>query len=203
MGSMVHAGCTSKLSIRDLPRIEYRTNLITSPDQYDILTCEGSKNVSRSTPGIVGNNQAQWYYPAGFTHPQHQHHHQAKVGYIGGTYMNGYYAQPQPQPQYYTTTITCMVEDELWLGQVRRCLSTLSISLSCHQSQAIGFPQASFTKPNSTHPISGLNKLNLMRHTCIHNLVTLFDISVMASCAHDVLVAMRLGVVVEHLSSCY
>ncbi|KAF3524809.1 hypothetical protein F2Q69_00049053 [Brassica cretica] len=35
-----------------------------------------------------------------------------KVGYIGGTYMNGYYAQPQPQPQYYTTTITCMVEDE-------------------------------------------------------------------------------------------
>ncbi|CAN6934731.1 unnamed protein product [Brassica oleracea] len=79
-----------------------------------------------------------------------------KVGYIGGTYMNGYYAQPQPQPQYYTTTITCMVEDELWLGQVRRCLSTLSISLSCHQSQAIGFPQASFTKPNSTHPISGI-----------------------------------------------
>ncbi|CAF2058699.1 BnaC06g15400D [Brassica napus] len=36
-----------------------------------------------------------------------------KVGYIGGTYMNGYYAQPQPQPQYYTTTITCMVEDDL------------------------------------------------------------------------------------------
>ncbi|KAF8045522.1 hypothetical protein N665_4760s0001 [Sinapis alba] len=81
---------------------------------------QGSKNVSRAPSEHVGNNQAQWYYPAGFTHQQHQlqqqHHHQLipfygypssyvapnmtfnqKVGYVGGTYMNGYYAQPQPQ----------------------------------------------------------------------------------------------------------
>ncbi|KAG2325732.1 hypothetical protein Bca52824_008460 [Brassica carinata] len=122
--------------------------------------------------GHVGNNQAQWYYPAGFTHQQ-QRHHQAfpfygypssyvapnmtfnqKVGYVGGTYMNGYYAQPQPplprQPQYHQHHMYgggrngCgKPDDDAFL----RCLSLSSIS--GHR-----FPSAFFTKHIPTHPIS-------------------------------------------------
>ncbi|CAN6837534.1 unnamed protein product [Brassica oleracea] len=143
---------------------------------------EGSKNVSRATSGHVGNNQAQWYYPAGFTHQQHQlqrqhHHHQAvpfygyassyvppnmtfnqKVGYVGGTYMNGYYAQPQPQPlpqlQYY--------HQHHMYGGGRVMVATsppmmpLYTVYPYHQSPATGFPQPSFTKHIPTHPISGI-----------------------------------------------
>ncbi|KAH0928542.1 hypothetical protein HID58_014269 [Brassica napus] len=124
---------------------------------------QGSKNVSRATSGHVGNNQAQWYYPAGFTHQQHQHqhqlqrqhNHQAKVGYVGGTYMNGYYAQPQPQPlpqpQYY--------HHMYGGGRVMVAASPTMMPLYTvypyHQSPAIGFPQPSFTKHIPTHHISG------------------------------------------------
>ncbi|CAF1931782.1 unnamed protein product, partial [Brassica oleracea] len=138
-----------------------------------------------ATPGHVGKNQAQWYYPAGFTHQQHQHHHQAvpfyiwvnyfqflrmifhtyetnlclmvfndqKVGYIRGTYMNGYYAQPQPQPLYYN-------HHHLYGGGRDMVGASPMMPLYTfypyHQSQAIGFTQPSFTKPISTHPISGI-----------------------------------------------
>ncbi|KAL0724887.1 hypothetical protein Bca4012_039486 [Brassica carinata] len=147
-----------------------RSPTMASPQQ-------GPKNVSRAKPGHVGNNQAQWYYPAGFTHQQHQlqqqHHHQAvpfygypssnrapnmtfnqsqKVGYFGGTYMNGYYAQPQPQPQYYN--------HHHMYGGGRVMVGTspmmpLYTVYPYHQSQAIGFPQPFLTKPIYTHPISG------------------------------------------------
>ncbi|KAG2324996.1 hypothetical protein Bca52824_007724 [Brassica carinata] len=148
-----------------------RSPTMASPQQGS------SKNVSRAKPGHVGNNQAQWYYPAGFTHQQHQlqqqHHHQAvpfygypssnrapnmtfnqsqKVGYFGGTYMNGYYAQPQPQPQYYN--------HHHMYGGGRVMVGTspmmpLYTVYPYHQSQAIGFPQPFLTKPIYTHPISG------------------------------------------------
>ncbi|CAN6891261.1 unnamed protein product, partial [Brassica oleracea var. botrytis] len=135
-----------------------------------------------ATPGHVGKNQAQWYYPAGFTHQQHQHHQQAvpfyiwfglilnyrhpssyvaptpehdlqSIGYIGGTYMNGYYAQPQPQPLYYN-------HHHLYGGGRVMVGASPMMPLYTfypyHQSQAIGFTQPSFTKPISTHPISGI-----------------------------------------------
>ncbi|CAH8381612.1 unnamed protein product [Eruca vesicaria subsp. sativa] len=150
-----------------------RSPTVASPQQ-------GSKHVSRPTSGHVGNNQAQWYYPAGFTHQQHQqhHHHQTvpfygypssyvspnmafnhqKVGYVGGTYMNGYYAQPQslplPQPQYY--------QHHHMYGGGRVMVGAspmmpLHTVYPYHQSHAIGFPQPSYTKPLSfsTPPMSG------------------------------------------------
>ncbi|WZZ52474.1 hypothetical protein YC2023_052581 [Brassica napus] len=115
---------------------------------------EGSKNVSRATSGHVGNNQAQWYassyVPPNMTFNQ-------KVGYVGGTYMNGYYAQPQPQPlpqlQYY--------HQHHMYGGGRVMVATsppmmpLYTVYPYHQSPATGFPQPSFTKHIPTHPISG------------------------------------------------
>ncbi|KAF3584204.1 hypothetical protein F2Q69_00030869 [Brassica cretica] len=76
-----------------------------------------------------------------------------KVGYIGGTYMNGYYAQPQPQPLYYN-------HHHLYGGGRVMVGASPMMPLYTfypyHQSQAIGFTQPSFTKPISTHPISGI-----------------------------------------------
>ncbi|KAL0756070.1 hypothetical protein Bca101_093738 [Brassica carinata] len=142
-----------------------RSPLVASPQQ-------GSKHVGRPMSGQVGNNQAQWYYPAGFAHQRHQqHHHQTvpfygypssyvapnmtfnqKVGYVGGTYMNGYYAQPQPQslplpqPQYY--------HHHHMYGGGRVMVGAnpmmpLYTVYPYHQSHAIGFPQPSYTKPIS------------------------------------------------------
>ncbi|KAJ0245748.1 RNA-binding protein ARP1 [Hirschfeldia incana] len=134
---------------------------------------QGSKKVSRATSGHVGNNQSQWYYPAGFTHQQ-QHHHQAvpfygypssyvapnmtfnqKVGYVGGTYMNGYYAQPQhlPQPQYYHQNH--MYGGGRVMVAASPTIMPLYTVYPYHQSPAISFPQPSFTKHIPTHPISG------------------------------------------------
>ncbi|KAL0706958.1 hypothetical protein Bca4012_073384 [Brassica carinata] len=76
-----------------------------------------------------------------------------KVGYIRGTYMNGYYAQPQPQPLYYN-------HHHLYGGGRDMVGASPMMPLYTfypyHQSQAIGFTQPSFTKPISTHPISGI-----------------------------------------------
>ncbi|KAF3535376.1 hypothetical protein F2Q69_00023496 [Brassica cretica] len=72
-----------------------------------------------------------------------------KVGYIGGTYMNGYYAQPQPQPLYYNH------HHMYGGGRVMVGASPmmpLYTFYPYHQSQATGFTQPSFTKPISTHP---------------------------------------------------
>ncbi|XP_024013500.1 probable RNA-binding protein ARP1 isoform X2 [Eutrema salsugineum] len=151
-----------------------RSPSMASPDQ-------GSKSMSRATSANVGN-QAQWYYPAGFTHQQQhqlqqqQLHHQIqavpfygypssyvapnmaynqKVGYVGGSYMNGYYAQPQsqPQPQYY--------QQHHMYGGGRVVVGASPVMplytvYPYHQTQAIGFPQPSFSKPHSfsTPPIS-------------------------------------------------
>lgn len=79
-----------------------------------------------------------------------------KVGYVGGTYMNGYYAQPQPQPlpqpQYY--------HHMYGGGRVMVAASPTMMPLYTvypyHQSPAIGFPQPSFTKHIPTHHISGI-----------------------------------------------
>ena len=75
-----------------------------------------------------------------------------KVGYVGGTYMNGYYAQPQPQslplpqPQYY--------HHHHMYGGGRVMVGAnpmmpLYTVYPYHQSHAIGFPQPSYTKPIS------------------------------------------------------
>ncbi|KAJ0255355.1 hypothetical protein HA466_0101180 [Hirschfeldia incana] len=74
-----------------------------------------------------------------------------RVGYVGGTYMNGYYAQPQPQSQY---------NHHHMYGGGRVMVGTgpmmpLYTVYPYHQSQAIGFPQPSLTKHIYTHPISG------------------------------------------------
>ncbi|CAA7050760.1 unnamed protein product [Microthlaspi erraticum] len=141
---------------------------------------QGSKSVSRVTSAHVGNNQAQWYYPVGYTHQHHQlqqqHlHHQAvpfygypssyvapnmtfnqKVGYVGGTYMNGYYAQPQPQPQpQYYHHHHMYGGGRVMVGASP--MMPLYTVYPYHQSQAIGFPQPTFSKPLSfsTPPISG------------------------------------------------
>ncbi|XP_048613447.1 uncharacterized protein LOC125587262 [Brassica napus] len=80
-----------------------------------------------------------------------------KVGYIRGTYMNGYYAQPQPQPLYYN-------HHHLYGGGRDMVGASPMMPLYTfypyHQSQAIGFTQPSFTKPISTHPISGRNLID-------------------------------------------
>ncbi|EOA24718.1 hypothetical protein CARUB_v10017996mg [Capsella rubella] len=132
------------------------------------------KNGNRATPSLVGN-QAQWYYPAGYTHHQHQPHpqqlHQAvpyygypstyvapnmtfnqKVGYVGGTYMNGHYAQMQPQPQYYHHHMYSGGRVMVGASPVVPFYTVYPY----HQSQAIGFPPPSFSKPlsYSTPPIS-------------------------------------------------
>ncbi|KFK34718.1 hypothetical protein AALP_AA5G183100 [Arabis alpina] len=146
-----------------------RSPTMASPQQ-------GSKIVSRATSANVGNNQAhqQWYYPAGYTHQHHQlqqqHHHQAVPFYgypssymdmnfnqkVGGTYMNGYYVQPQPQlqPQYY--------QHQHMYGGGRVMVGAspmmpLYTLYPYHQSQVIGFPPPSFSKPISFSlpPISG------------------------------------------------
>ncbi|KAF8093709.1 hypothetical protein N665_0379s0003 [Sinapis alba] len=137
---------------------------------------QGSKNVSRATSGHVGNNQAQWYYPARFTNQQHhlqQHqHHQAvpffghpssyiapnmtfnqKVGYVGGTYMK-YYAQPQPLPQMQYYQHNYMYGGGRVMVGASPMMPLYTV-YPYHQSQAIGFPQPSFAKPISTHPTSG------------------------------------------------
>ncbi|XP_010516016.1 PREDICTED: probable RNA-binding protein ARP1 [Camelina sativa] len=152
---------------------------------------QGQKNGNRATPPHVGN-QAQWYYPAGFTHHQHQlqqqQHHQAvpyygypstyvapnmttfnqKVGYVGGTYMNGHYAQmqPQPQPQYY--------QHHMYGGGRVMVGASPMVPLYTvypyHQSQAIGFPPPSFSKPlsYSTPPISGTVGGDSIQKKAIH-----------------------------------
>ncbi|KAF8117402.1 hypothetical protein N665_0011s0118 [Sinapis alba] len=134
---------------------------------------QGSKNVSRAPSEHVGNNQTQRYYPAGFTHQQHQlqqqHHHQLipfygypssyvapnmnfnqKVGYVGGTYMNGYYAQPQPQ---YYHQHHMYGGGRVMVGASP--MMPLYTVYPYHQSPAIGFSQPSFTKHIPTHPLSG------------------------------------------------
>ncbi|CAH8323847.1 unnamed protein product [Eruca vesicaria subsp. sativa] len=135
-----------------------RSPTMASPQQ-------GSKNVSRATPGHVANNQVQWFYPAGFTHQQHQlqqqHHHQAVpfYGYLSSYVspnmtFNQYYAQPQPQPQpqYYNHHYHLYGGGRVMVGSPMMPLYTV---YPYHQSQAIGVPQPSLTKPIYTHPISG------------------------------------------------
>ncbi|CAL9246364.1 unnamed protein product, partial [Arabidopsis halleri] len=149
---------------------------MTSPQQ-------GTKNGNRATPPHVGNH-SQWYYPSGFTNQQYQlqqqhHHDQAvpfygypssyvapnmtfnqKVGYVGGTYMNGYYAQmqpqpqSQPQPQYYHHHM--YGGERVMVGAASPMVPFYTV-YPYHQSQAIGFPPPSFSKPLSfsTPPISG------------------------------------------------
>ncbi|KAL1212558.1 putative RNA-binding protein ARP1 [Cardamine amara subsp. amara] len=135
----------------------------------------GPKNGNRATPPHVGN-QTQWYYPSGFTNQQHQfqQHHQAvpfygypssyvapnitfnqKVGYVGGTYMNGHYApmQPQPQPQYY--------HHQMYNSGGRVVVGAspmvpLYTVYPYHQSQAIGFPKPlSFSTPPMLSGVGG------------------------------------------------
>ncbi|CAN8279336.1 unnamed protein product [Cochlearia groenlandica] len=138
------------------------TTTVSSPQQ-------GLNATSRATSANVGGNQAQWYYPMGYT--QHQHHHQALPFYgysssyvnpnmtfnqkVGGTYVNGYYAQPQTQTQYYQQ------HNMYGGGRVMVGASPMmplyNVYPYYHQSHAIGFPQPSFSKPISfsTPPISG------------------------------------------------
>jgi len=84
-----------------------------------------------------------------------------KVGYVGGTYMNGYYAQmqpqpqSQPQPQYYHHHM--YGGGRVMVGAASPMVPFYTV-YPYHQSQAIGFPQPSFSKPLSfsTPPISGI-----------------------------------------------
>uniref|UniRef100_A0A0D3CHS3 Uncharacterized protein n=2 Tax=Brassica oleracea TaxID=3712 RepID=A0A0D3CHS3_BRAOL len=116
----------------------------------DVLTCEGSKNVSRPRQDMWGKIKLNGTRPLTLPRPPNMTFNQ-KVGYIRGTYMNGYYAQPQPQPLYYN-------HHHLYGGGRDMVGASPMMPLYTfypyHQSQAIGFTQPSFTKPISTHPIS-------------------------------------------------
>lgn len=79
-----------------------------------------------------------------------------KVGYVGGAYMNGYYAHPQPQslplplplpqPQYYH-------HHHMYSGGRVMVGASPMMPLYTvypnHQSHAIGFPQPPYMKPIS------------------------------------------------------
>ncbi|KAH0880035.1 hypothetical protein HID58_067429 [Brassica napus] len=109
-------------------------------------------NVSRPRQDMWGKIKLNGTRPLTLPRPPNMTFNQ-KVGYIRGTYMNGYYAQPQPQPLYYN-------HHHLYGGGRDMVGASPMMPLYTfypyHQSQAIGFTQPSFTKPISTHPISGI-----------------------------------------------